>query len=225
MKRKGIVVLIVCILLATEYLLKNDYYESKKKEVQQEVTKSTKNDSEIKNGDIIFQISLSQQSEAIQLATRSKFSHCGIIYRLNDQTYVFEASQPVKVTPLDQWIAQGKAKKYVIKRLKKADQILTAEVLKKMQVIGESFLGKNYDLAFEWNDEKLYCSELIWKIYHRGAGIELGKLEKLGDFDLTNEKVQTKLQERYGTSIPLNETVISPQAIFASNLLMTIKEE
>jgi hypothetical protein len=55
---------------------------------------------QIKNGDIIFQTSLSQQSKAIQLATNSKYSHCGIIYKDNGQFYVYEAVQPVKITCL-----------------------------------------------------------------------------------------------------------------------------
>jgi hypothetical protein len=62
---------------------------------------------EIKNGDLIFQTSLSEQSKAIQSATKSKYSHCGIIYRENKQYYVFEAVQPVKATALDRWIARG----------------------------------------------------------------------------------------------------------------------
>jgi len=82
--------------------------------------------------------------------------------------------------------------------------------------------GKRYDLTFEWSDEKIFCSELIWKIYQRAAGIEIGKLEKLGDFDLTSEVVKTKMKERYGDKIPMNETVISPAAIFESELLETV---
>lgn len=178
---------------------------------------------ELKEGDVIFQTSRSSQSLAIQHATRSKYSHCGIIYRTGDRYYVFEAVQPVKTTPLDQWIARGKGGKYVVKRLKNADEVLTSATLAKMKRVGEGFRGKDYDLAFGWSDDKIYCSELIWKIYERGAGIELGKLEMLGDFDLTGKAVRTKLHERYGDNVPLDETVISPAAIFDCNLLETVK--
>ena len=187
-----------------------------------EVKQLADND-EIKNGDLIFQTSLSSQSKAIQLATNSKYSHCGIVYSDNGQFYVFEAIQPVKTTPLDKWIARGENGHYVIKRLKNADQVLTAETLEKMKSEGEKFKGKNYDLTFEWSDDKIYCSELIWKIYQRATGIEIGKLEKLSDFDLTNELVKKKIKERYGDKIPMDEIVISPAAIFDSELLMTVK--
>lgn len=182
------------------------------------------NNQEIKEGDLIFQTSLSSQSKAIQLATNSKYSHCGIIYSENGQFYVFEAVQPVKTTPLNQWIARGKKGHYVIKRLKNANQVLTARALQKMKREGAKFNGKDYDLTFEWSDDKIYCSELIWKIYQRATGIELGKLEKLSSFDLTNESVKKKMKERYGNNIPMDELVISPAAIFNSERLMTVKE-
>lgn len=177
---------------------------------------------DLQNGDLIFQTSLSSQSKAIQLATGSKYSHCGIIYQEGNDFHVFEAVQPVKRTPLATWIARGKDGKYVIKRLKNADKVLTPTILRKMKSIGEQFNGKNYDLAFEWSDDKIYCSELIWKIYKRATGLEIGKLQKLSEFDLTNNAVRVKIKERYGNKIPLHETVISPAAIFDSEYLTTV---
>ncbi|HAE69667.1 MULTISPECIES: YiiX family permuted papain-like enzyme [Sphingobacterium] len=176
----------------------------------------------LKDGDMIFQSSISPQCKAIQLATRSPYSHCGIIFYENGNPYVLEAVQPVTVTKLEHWIARGEKQHYAVKRLKNADQVLTNSTLAKMKSIGKNFLGKNYDATFEWSDDKIYCSELIWKIYQRGAGIEVGKLEKLKDFDLSSPEVKTKLKERYGNSVPLNETVISPASIFNSALLITI---
>lgn len=92
-----------------------------------------------------------------------------------------------------------------------------------MREVGDKFNGRNYDLTFEWSDDKIYCSELIWKIYQRATGVEIGKLEKLSNFNLTDEVVKKKMKERYGGKIPMDETVISPAAIFDSDLLTTIK--
>ncbi|WP_120261023.1 YiiX family permuted papain-like enzyme [Sphingobacterium detergens] len=177
---------------------------------------------QLKDGDMIFQSSVSPQCKAVQLATGSPYSHCGLIFHEDGKPYVLEAVQPVTVTSLTDWIARGKNKHYVIKRLKEADKVLSKEVLAKMKGIGEGFLGKNYDATFEWSDNRIYCSELIWKIYQRGAGIEVGKLEKLKDFDLSSAEVKSKLKERYGNQIPLEETVISPASIFNSELLTTV---
>jgi hypothetical protein len=40
---------------------------------------------------------------------------------------------------------------------------------------------------------------------------------------LTNEAVKKKMKERYGDKIPMDEIVISPAAIFDSELLKTVK--
>lgn len=173
------------------------------------------------NGDIIFQDSFSSQSKAIKLATHSKYSHVGIVYVEHGKTYVYEAVGPVVLTPLKRWIANGVNNKYVLKRLKNK-ALLTPKALKKMQKVAESFKNKPYDALFGWSDSRIYCSELVWKIYKRGLGIELGALKKLKSFDLTHPVVKAKLKERYGNHTPLNENVIAPQGIFDSDLLMEL---
>lgn len=176
----------------------------------------------IKNGDIIFQTSKSSQSKAIQLATNSKYSHMGIIYINDQQFYVYEAGQTVKLTPLEDWINRGENGHFVIKRLKNADEILTSSVLTKMKQIGEQFQGKPYDLYFEWSNNKIYCSELVWKIFKEAVNVEIGKLDKLSNFNVTDDTVKTKMKERFGENIPWNETVISPGEMFKSNKLITV---
>lgn len=194
--------------------------EGVKKDTAKPVESSlSKDKNSAQTGDIIFQISKSSQSEAIQLATHSDYSHMGIIYELKGQMFVYEAVQPVKFTPLKQWINRGKDGHYVIKRLKNSDEILTKETLIKMKKVGEKFMGKNYDLYFEWSNEKIYCSELVWKIYKKGAGIEIGELEELSSFDLTDDIVKRKMKERYGDDVPMGEKVISPADMFDSGRL------
>ena len=224
MKKAIISFLIISLLIFAGLFVKNKFYGSNQllEIAETEFSELSSND-ELKDGDIIFQTSLSNQSRAIQLATKSKYSHCGIIYKSGNDFYVFEAIQPVTTTPLSKWIARGENGKYVIKRLKNAKAVLTPSNLKKMKEVGNEFKAKDYDLTFEWSDDKIYCSELIWKIYKRATGIEVGKLEKLSNFDLSNSAVKSKMKERYGAKIPLNETVISPAAIFDSDNLMTVR--
>jgi len=179
----------------------------------------------IRDGDIIFQTSLSQQSEAIQLATHSKYSHCGLIFKRKsgqDEWCVLEAVQPVKWTPLTEWINRGEGGHFVIKRLT-TDPMIPQPMLDDLREIAESYIGKNYDLYFDWSDDKIYCSELVWKSFYKMNQFELGDLQKLSDFDLTNEVVKKKIEERYGDKIPMDEKVISPEAIFNSGLLKTVK--
>jgi len=220
-----LVVLIVCVIAFIAY------WAPDMLRFAQGVAEDTKRNTlwaieqKIKNGDIIFQTSKSSQSKAIQLATHSKYSHMGIIYENGGQYYVYEAIQPVKLTPLSEWIFRGEDSHYVLKRLKNADEVLTEETLNKMKAAGEKYKGKNYDLYFEWSDERIYCSELVWKIYKEATGIEIGALEKISDFDLSNKKVKQKMKERYGENIPMNEKVISPAAMFYSEKLVTVSTD
>lgn len=215
MRRKGILFGLLLVLIGTGLLVKNRFYKKNQKSFAENI---------LQNGDIIFQTSMSAQSKAIQIATKSKYSHCGIIYKEGSKYYVLEAVQPVKSTPLQQWIKRGKDGHYVVKRLKNSASVLAPDVLKRMKKAGNSMSGKNYDLYFEWTNDRIYCSELVWKIYNEAAGIEVGKLQELKDFDLSHEAVKQKLKERYGNKIPLNEKVISPVAIFESDLLETVVE-
>jgi hypothetical protein len=211
--KKVYITLILCLLTVSYFIVNANVKSVKQNQL------ATEN---LKDGDIIFQTSQSPQCEAVRIATNSKFSHCGIIYIDNGKKYVYEAVQPVKTTPLEEWIRHGEGNSYVVKRLKNASQVLTPATLQKMKHYGSQFKNKDYDLYFEWSDNKIYCSELVWKLYKNGANIELCKLEKLKSFNLSNPKVKEILAERYGTKIPLEEKVVAPSQIEKSELLETV---
>ncbi len=173
-------------------------------------------------GDIIFQISRSSQSKAIQLATHSDYSHTGMLVIRNKKPYVFEAVGPVKYTPLKQWIAHGEKGKYVVRRVEGG---LSVEQQQKLAQTAKRYLGKPYDSSFSWSDDRQYCSEVVWKVYQNALGMRVGEQQKLKEFDLSNPLVQAKLKERYGKNIPLEETVVSPQAVFDAPQLTTVAKE
>ncbi|MFZ6053256.1 YiiX family permuted papain-like enzyme [Halocola ammonii] len=174
------------------------------------------------NGDIIFQSGSSDFSQAIKLATKSEYSHMGILFEKDGEWFVFEAVQPVRATPIEDWIDRGVGDKFIVKRLRNANQILTSEVLAEMRKIGAAQIGKNYDSAFNWSDEEMYCSELVWKIYRRAANIEIGEPKPLKTYDLSHELVKLQLNKIHGSDWPLDEPMISPQAMFKSELIETI---
>jgi hypothetical protein len=172
----------------------------------------------LRDGDIIFHTSRSAQSAAIQRATHSPYSHVGVVFLRDGKPFVFEAIATVRYTPLDAWIARGDGARYVVRRLKTA---LTPAQAAKLRASARQFEGKPYDLYFEWSDERIYCSELVWKMYEQALGVKLGALQKLREFDLTDPVVKGKMRERYGANVPLDEPVISPGAQFDSPLLIT----
>ena len=137
---------------------------------------------------------------------------------------VLEAVATVRYTPLDRWIARGKGGHCVVRRLKDHAAILTPAGLSTLRAAAEKCEGRPYDSAFEWSDDRLYCSELVWKLYERAFGIQIGRLQRLREFNLTDPVVLAKLRERYGTKVPEEEPVVSPVAMFQSPLLVTVGE-
>jgi hypothetical protein len=171
---------------------------------------------QLRPGDVVFQDLDTPQSQAVKLATNSEFSHCGIVFYQDDNLFVYEALQPVRVTPLVEWINQGVDSFYVAMRLYGYDTLLTEEALGNMKQVAESYLGLPYDIYFDWSDSQMYCSEYVWKIYDQGIGVQIADLHKFADYDLSHPEVQQILQQRWGDSLPMDDPVVAPEDLYES---------
>lgn len=176
-------------------------------------------ESTFKVGDVIFQTSNSAQSKAIQLATDSKFSHVGMVVSASGKLMVLEAVQPVKLTPIEEFIARGTNGEYTIKRLKPEFGTFTDEKTARLERIYAETLGKNYDIYFNWSDKEFYCSELVWKMYFQLMGVKLCEPKPLKSYHLNHPLVKEQMKARYGDNIPMNEVMVSPQDLFESSYL------
>lgn len=170
-------------------------------------------------GDLLFQTSKSAQSKAIQLATNSEFSHVGMVVSMKGNLMVFEAVQPVKLTPIEEFIARGTKGEFALKRLKPEFGAFSAEDRAKLDAAVEQFLGKDYDIYFNWSDKEIYCSELVWKVYDQVLGIKLSTPNPLRSYHLDHPLVKEQMKARYGNSLPLDEVMVSPQDLFESDFL------
>lgn len=155
----------------------------------------------LKEGDLIFHTSKSEQSPLIQYATMSALSHCGIIIEKGNGLYVLEATGKLKLTPLQEFINRGKGKQWWAKRV----------IDKPVKVKYSHLLGRRYDTSFKPDNNLFYCSELIHHIYQTQFGIELCKYRKVSDYYLTGLK--KKLKQR---GINLNQKVVAPVDIYNS---------
>lgn len=193
---------------------------------------------ELRNGDLVFQTSKSNQSDPIQLATESPYSHVGMVYVDKGKAFVFEAIKTVRLTPFEDWVKRGKNRHVVVKRLKD-DSYLTAENLKRMKAVGEEFNGKNYDKLFRWSDRTMYCSELVWKVFARGADLQLCSPSSLNDLNWDHVEVLDLARARYpdlkGLSkdellktlknIQADEPIVTPADLFDCTLLTEVHRE
>lgn len=171
-----------------------------------------------KDGDIIFQATSGDRGKAIQLATKSKYNHCGVLFNENGKWIVYEAVQPVKKTALSAFNSRGQG---TVMRLK--NTALKAEDIEKLKTVFKGYEHKNYDDAFNWSDDRIYCSELVYKLYNNGLTIKLCEPRKLRDFDLSNPLVKAQLNLQYGNNIPLEEPMVAPGDISESALLEVVK--
>ncbi|UTW64385.1 YiiX family permuted papain-like enzyme [bacterium SCSIO 12741] len=176
----------------------------------------------LQTGDILFQDFDSGLSEAIKEISHSEFSHVGVVLVIDHKTWVLEAVSPVRLTELDSWIARNDRNFYVAKRLKDADSRWTTEKQDELIKEGRKYLGKPYDIRFEWSNDALYCSELVWKVYYEVLGIRVGEIQRLKELDMSTQVVQETLFRLYGNEIPYEEMVVSPQAILDCPLLIEL---
>ncbi len=218
MRNKALLFLAVLIALPIFSYVSNareEFYFSIHKKIQK---------GQFLEGDIIFQSMDSDQCRAVKLATHSKFSHVGIITLEKEKGFVLEAVEPVCITPLDEWIKRGNNGFYTVMRLKDRDKYLHATNISTAKKLAKEMVGKHYDIFFNWSDDQLYCSELVWKIYQRAFGLELCPLKKMKDFDLNSPEVRAIMEKRYGKNPPLYELVVAPSDLSESKLLYVVEK-
>jgi hypothetical protein len=161
---------------------------------------------EPREGDVVFQsLRGSPLKELIEGATESKFSHCGMVVRRDGRWMVIEAVGPVREIALADWIAHGVKRDFAAFRL---DPRYDARI---PAIIAEArkFLGRPYDFRYRFDDEKIYCSELVFKAFQNVTGELLGRVRKVRE--LKWEPYEQFIEELEGGPVPLDRELITPR--------------
>lgn len=200
------------------------HHKHKVSDATADLKKNLPPESHLRDGDIIFQSSSAfEEARAIQLVSKSPLTHCGVLFKEGNDWYVYEAAQPVRKTLLKDFAKTDHEETYAVRRLKHADTLLTTKVLDKMHDYLKGNVGKDYDVKFGWGDDRMYCSELVWKAYYHASRLKVGNIQMIGDFDLSNPLVKKHVDARYGQNVPITEPTITPGGVFDSKLLKTVK--
>lgn len=175
-------------------------------------------------GDLVFHRSRSAQSAAVALATGSAYTHVGLVVMRDGEPFVLEAAATVRLTPLAAFRARGEGGELVVRRLRDRDARLDGAAVRRLVREGRAMLGRPYDVRFAWSDDAIYCSELVHKVYARGAGVYLGSVRRAGDFALGSDAVQRLIVRRFGRGRPFDpdEPVIAPSDLLADPQLEAI---
>ena len=161
---------------------------------------------EPQSGDILFQpLPRNELIDAIEGATHSPYSHCGVVLKKHEKWVVIQALGDVHYTSLYMWIAQGRLGKFAVYRLKPAYVHAVPRFIEELN----RFAGLPYDFHYEMGDDAIYCSELVYKAYQNATGTELGKLVKLGDLDW--RPFADVIKKLEGGNPPLERIMITPE--------------
>ncbi len=131
-------------------------------------------------GDVLFQsLPHNPLVDTIEGATNSPFSHCGIVVQHGTKWLVLEAIGPVKETPLNAWIDRGRLGRFAVYRFKPQYLARIGEVIQE----ADKYQGRPYDIHYRFDNNDIYCSELIFVAFKKVFGEDLGTVRKLGDLN------------------------------------------
>lgn len=146
-------------------------------------------------------------TDAIEGASVSPFSHCGILHRVGTRWIVIEAIGPVKETPFSDWVAQARDRKYTAFRLKASYREKIPSFIRAAQ----RYEGRPYDIHYDFDDKAIYCSELVYKAFKSATGEELGRVQRLGD--LRWQPYAEVIKGIEGGNLPLDRKMITPRSL------------
>jgi hypothetical protein len=121
----------------------------------------------IRAGDLVFQdIDCGERCALIRQITRSRYAHVGVVVGEGAERAVWEAYGPVGPVPLDAWVARGRGGDVAVYRppasLRAARPSVEAEL--------RAMRGRPYDGDYQWDEARIYCSELVAKAYASALG-------------------------------------------------------
>lgn len=148
----------------------------------------------LKTGDIVFQTTRTNASDAIMLASGTLYTHVGIV-EVNEEGHpmVIEAVGPVRALPLDDWIGKGEGGRVTVKRIRNLDGTRA----KQATANARRYLGRPYDHYFYESRDQIYCSELVYLAFKEGADIAVGREEKIRDLNIDTAAAQKLIRQRW----------------------------
>jgi hypothetical protein len=171
------------------------------------------------DGDVVFQsLPHNPLVDAIEGVSNSQMSHCGIVVKNEGMWFVIEALGEVHATPLEEWSERGRDQWFAAYRFKPEYQKMVPEIVK----AAESFSGRPYDFHYSFDDEAIYCSELVFKAFQKVAGRGLGQPRRLEDLNWRPHEDFIRSLE--GGGLPMDREIITPVDLSRAPELVKVHE-
>lgn len=186
---------------------------------------------QIQEGDLLFQdLNCGPLCDAIEAVTEGvnqrDFSHCAMVIRLGDTLCVVEAiGSRVQINSLPQFFARSgdtdALRNTLVARLKPPFQRLIPEATK----AASSLVGQAYDDAFLPDNQKWYCSEVLYEAFKIASGSEFFELSPMTFKDPRTGDFFPAWVEYYralGIAIPEGVSGLNPGSISRSSKLVVV---
>ena len=145
------------------------------------LTAGAQNTPQLRPGDVLLQPLKCWACALIEAEEDSIYSHMGVVLTVTPEILVAEALGTVKKVTLKEFLAKtelGQKTKLLRFRNDQLTALFQANSRLFLKMFNDEFEGATYDSEFLWNNldlagkEKLYCSEMISKLFQYFVGIE-----------------------------------------------------
>ncbi len=185
---------------------------------------------QLQAGDLLFQdLDCGPMCDAIESVTQgyddANFSHVGMAVEIADAFYVLEAiGVGVTLTPIEKFLARGLDSKgnpkVMVGRLRAKYHSFIQPAIHR----GLSYLGKEYDGIFDIENDKYYCSELVYEAF-KVDGKSIFKLYPMTFKPLDAKEffpVWVDYYKDLGLPIPEGEAGLNPGGVSRSSYLEVV---
>lgn len=181
----------------------------------------------LQNADLVFVgAENSAFSEAISKATKkgeTNYTHTGIIELVGDEIFVIEANSANGVvrTAWKDFLKANEGRAIDIMRLNKALEFDASSIITR----AKGFLGQGYDWYFYPNNDKMYCTELVYEAYLDKKGQRIFKAKAM-NFYADDGTLPTFWEENFkklGVKVPQGVLGTNPNDMSKSEHLHLVK--
>jgi uncharacterized protein YycO len=187
------------------------------------------NNNGLENGDLLFVTAQQENlSGAINRVTQIKetenYDHIGIVEKTKTSIFVLHAapkggSQKELLTDFMNHQTKGNSGIYVY-RLKKDYQNAVPKALEKANLL----LGKPYNFTYVLNDETLYCSDFIERIFRENQIFELKPMTFINPKTGKTDDFWLNFYQQKNMEVPEGRLGCNPNGLAGSDKLMKIKK-
>lgn len=183
--------------------------------------KKIKINAEMKVGDIIFIHIPFPPFAKISTTTMSWTNHVGIVSRIEGgEVWIAESKLPIVYEgKLNKFLLKAYKREYRIYRVSGYEQSMNKKLLESIN----KRIGIKYDLGFDLDSKKTYCSKFVREVYKEVLDIDLGEVENFKTLLTKNKKMSLIFWKIwYLFNIPWERKTVSPASIMLDKKLTLI---